>query len=471
MLWSLLKRHFILFPFIKIHSAIDSRIFPAKQRQTPGKTATLIIYYDILPVRRSLLDMVLIERNVETIVKDTLKDTPIEVIQGARQVGKSTLALMATSDIKRLCITLDSDESLAAAKENPYEFVSQYQEGLLIIDEIQKCPELLNALKRSVDNDRRPGRYLITGSSNIQHLRGASESLAGRAETVVLEPFSVGEINGIKEDFVSSLLCGDIIGILKKATPLSRAAYAGLITRGGYPEAIDRAGKRRSAWFRNYAARVLDHDADELSGLTHLDRLNKLYRVLAGDPSKIYIKANVAHLVGIPESSMNGYIRLLQDLCLIHSLPAWGNSYSRRAINKPKIIVSDTGMASSLNGISHDFIANIENGNALGPLLENFVISEINKQRAWSDAVYSLFHYRDRDGKEVDLVLELEGGQIIALEIKAASSFSRSDFSSLKALRDIVGNRFYCGIVLYTGTEAQPFGDRLFAAPISTVWQ
>jgi len=413
----------------------------------------------------------LIKRNAESIVKDTLNDTPVTVIQGARQVGKSTLAAMVSRDMNSMSVTLDSVTTHAAAKENPYEFVSQYSEGLLIIDEIQKCPELLGAIKLSVDENRKPGRYLITGSANILNLRSANESLAGRAETIVVEPFSVGEVRGVKEDFVSALLSEDILAALRKERPLARAEYAGLVESGGYPEAQGRIAKRRNAFFKNYITRVLDHDANELSGLAHLDQMQRIYTLLAGNPSQIYVRANVSRLVGIPESSMNGYIRLLEDLCLIHTLPAWGKNYSKRAINKPKIIMPDTGIVCSLHGMTGGFLADIESGNALGPLLEAFVISEINKQRTWSESDYTLFHYRDCDKKEVDLVLELTGGKIIAIEIKAASSFSTKDFAGLKVLREILGARFHCGIVLYTGTQALPFGDRLFAAPISSIWQ
>ena len=417
------------------------------------------------------MNVKLIKRNVESIVRETLSDTPVTVIQGARQVGKSTLAAMVSKDANCMNFTLDSETALAAAKENPYEFVSQNREGLLIIDEVQKCPELLSAIKLSVDEYRKPGRFLITGSANILNLKGSNESLAGRAETIVLEPFSIGEITGTKEDFISMLLQEDALKKMQEAKPLTRAEYAQFIERGGYPDAQGRIAKRRKAYFKNYLSRVLDHDADELSGLAHLDRLQKIYALLAGNPSQIYVRANISRTIGIPESSMNGYIRLLNDLCLLHTLPAWGKNYSKRAINRPKTVISDTGLVCSLHGISGDFLAGIENGNELGPLLETFVITEIKKQQSWSDSDYALFHYRDCDNKEVDLVLELDDGKIIGIEVKAASSFTRSDFAGLQALKNMLGDRFHCGIVLYTGTQAQPFGDRLFAAPVSSLWQ
>jgi predicted AAA+ superfamily ATPase len=412
----------------------------------------------------------LLRRNAAAAIKETLADTPVTVIQGARQVGKSTLARIIANSMNSRQVTLDSNETLAAAKENPIEFVSQFKEGLLVIDEIQRCPELLNAIKLSVDRNRKPGKFLITGSANLLNLKGAHESLAGRAETITLEPLSVGELNGVKEDFVAGLLNIAPLDALRRAAPLARSDYANLVSNGGYPDALTREGRRRSAYFRNYLSRVLDHDADDLFGLSHLDRLKKLHAVVMGETSKLYVKAHVSRLVDIPESSMNGYIRLLLDLCLVRSLPAWGKNYSRRAVAKPKLVVNDTGLACSQSGIDRDFLANIENGNELGPLLETFAIMELAKQQTWSAAEYSLHHFRDRDGKEVDLVLELLGGRIIAIEIKAASSFSRKDFSGLKMLRDMLGERFICGLVLYTGVEVQPFGEKLFAAPLSSLW-
>ena len=412
----------------------------------------------------------LIRRNVESVVKDTLNDTPVTVIQGARQVGKSTLAKIVSNGLNCRSVTLDSHPSLAAAKENPYEFVSQYPDGLLIIDEIQRCPELINAIKLSVDRNRKPGRFLITGSANLMSLKGTDESLAGRAETIVLEPFSIGEIKGKKEDFISLFINKGMTDIIQATEPLTRAEYTELIVCGGYPDARNRTEKRRKSYFKNYISRVLDHDANELSGLTHLDKLQNIYTLLAANPTQIYNRANVSRLVGIPESSMNGYIRLLDDLSLLHTIPAWGSNYSKRALSRPKIILSDTGLVTSHCGLSGDFLSNIENGNALGSILETFVATEIIKQQSWSDTDYTLFHYRDSDKKEVDLVIELYNGKIIALEIKASSSFSKSDFNNLKTLRDISTDRFHAGILLYTGTEVQPFGENLFAAPISSIW-
>ncbi|MCL2253913.1 MAG: ATP-binding protein [Lachnospiraceae bacterium] len=417
------------------------------------------------------MDAKMINRNIETLVNDTLNDTPVTVIQGARQVGKSTLALMVSKHRKCMHVTLDSDIALTAAKENPYEFVSQFPEGLLIIDEIQRCPDLLKAIKLSVDENRKPGRFLITGSANILNLRKSNESLAGRAESIILQPFSVGEKNGIKESFITTLMQENMLSSFRDMAAYSRMQYSELIESGGYPEAQNRTDKRRKAYFKNYITRVLDHDANELSGLAHLELLKKLYIMLAGNPSQIYVRANVSRIMAIPESSMNGYMRLLEDLCLLHFLPAWGKNYSKRALSRPKIVLSDTGLVCSLHNITGSFLAKIENGNQLGSLLETLVISEIIKQRSWSETDYTLYHYRDSDNKEVDLIIELDNGKLVALEIKAASSFSQKDLSGLKLLKELLGNRFLCGLLLYTGKDVTPLGERLYAVPISTIWQ
>ena len=227
----------------------------------------------------------------------------------------------------------------------------------------------------------------------------------------------------MKEDFVSLLMSEDMLSQLNKTKPFTRGEYARLIENGGYPDAQERQGKRREAFFKDYLARVLDHNANELSGLAHIERLQTIFAFLTGNPSQIYNNANIARSVGIPESSMNGYTRLLEDLCLIHTLPSWGKDYSKRAIGRSKVVVSDTGLVCSVNGITGDFLADINNGNELGPILEAFVINEIKKQQSWSDIGFTAYHYRDRDGKEVDLVLELLGEKLLPYRLKQPVPF------------------------------------------------
>lgn len=412
----------------------------------------------------------LIVRNVEALALATINDTPVTVIQGARQVGKSTLALMLAAKLDNRQVTFDNPSNLQAAREDPVGFAEQYPEGTLIIDEVQLFPQILRTIKLAIDANRRPGRFIITGSADLLHITGANESLAGRAETIRLLPFSQGEMGGYKEDFVRAILSEDPLALSDRTSPLKRQDYASLVARGGYPEAIIRESRRRKSFFRNYLTSVLDHDAVNLSGLAHLDKLSLLFSLLAAQTSGELVKTNLAKLVGIPQTSIHAYIRLLNDLCLIHELPAWGRNVSKRAVGRSKLSLDDTGLASFLNGESAESLADILHGEKFGNLLESLAVSELRKQQAWSDCDYSLYHYRDKDQREADILIELFDGRILCLEIKATQTVLRKHFGGLQHLRDVLGERFIGGFVLYTGQESLPFGDRLFALPLYTLW-
>jgi predicted AAA+ superfamily ATPase len=412
----------------------------------------------------------LLKRNIEEALLEALSDTPVVIIQGARQTGKSTLLSMTADKINSKQLTLDDPQMLLAAESDPLSFVEQYAEGTLVIDEAQLCPDLLRIIKMSVDRARRPGRFLLTGSADLLHVSGANESLAGRSETIRLHPFSLGEINGVKEDFVTTVNRGDILGVLRGCDPLDRAEYVDLVARGGYPTAVLRSERRRSAYLRSYVSGIFDHDAAVISSLAHLDKLSKLYAILSATTSGIYVQASISRLSGIPETSMNGYIRLLKDLWLLNEFPAWGRSILRRASSKPKYAIADTGVACQVNGVQSSFLADITGGEALGPLLESFVANELLKQQSWSMTEYRVFHFHDHESREVDIVVELPNGKVMAIEVKASRTISRKDFRGMSYLRDMLNDRFHCGLVLYTGAEVQSYGDRIYSAPISALW-
>jgi predicted AAA+ superfamily ATPase len=399
----------------------------------------------------------------------TLADTPITVLQGARQVGKSTLAKTVTAGRAARFLSLDATAQFNAASADPDAFVRQTTD-LLVIDEVQRVPALIRAMKDAVEDDRRPGRFLITGSANLLKIPGTEESLAGRAETVVLYGFSQGELSGNREDFVDRVMAGDIASLLGREGVLVRRDYLELACAGSYPEPITRSGRRRNAWFDNYIQRIVTRDAEELSNLAHLDRLPDLLRLLAANTSGELVKARIADAARIPASSITPYFDLLDALYLTQTLPAWGENLTQRVTRHPKVSLLDTGLIARLNNLTPDALAPGAVSGLAGGLLESFVAAELRRQLAWADTPAELFHFRDRNGAEVDIIIETQDRLVAGIEMKSSGSPDTSDFRHLKLLREKLGDRFRLGVVLYTGKAALPFGDRLVALPYSALW-
>lgn len=409
-------------------------------------------------------------RNALPLVEETLADTPIAVLQGARQVGKSTLAKMVIRNRQAVYVSLDTSAHFNAAKADPDAFVRQTRE-LLVIDEVQRVPALVRAIKDAVDQDRRPGKFLITGSANLLHITGTEESLAGRAETVVLYGFSQGELAGNREDFVDRALSGDAKKLAARSGTLTRTEYLELVCAGGYPEPLARGTRRRrNAWFDNYVNRIVTRDATDVSRLAHLDRLPDLLRLLAANTSGELVKSRVAKDARIPETSLPPYLALLETLYLIHTLPAWGENLTKRVTRAPKVALLDTGLAARLNNLTPIAMAPDAVSDAAGGMLESFVAGELRRQLVWAETPARLFHFRDRHGAEVDIIIESEDRRVVGIEAKASGSPMTADFKHLIKLREKLDDRFRLGVVFHTGPEAVPFGDRLLALPYSALW-
>jgi predicted AAA+ superfamily ATPase len=406
-----------------------------------------------------------VARHLAPLVEEMLAESPVVVVQGARQVGKSTLVRELMSARGGMVLTLDDANTRAGLAENLDEVGRLRPGGTVAIDEVQLLPELLTAIKVAVDRDRRPGGFLLTGSADLLHVSGAHESLAGRAESVTLWGFSQGEVRGLADDFLTWL---DAVEPGEREWPAEN--YERLITEGSYPEAIKRSDAGRARWFDNYSRAVVDHDAAQVSGLADLSRLDTLLRLMAANTGQEVVLAQIARAAGIPERSLPPYLRLLGDLYLTRSLPPWGRGLARRAVGKPKALVADSGLAAHLMGVSENSFAGFGRREHFGQLLEAFVAAELIRQRDWSATRFRLFHFRDSTGPEVDLVAELPGGNVIGLEVKAASTLRPADFKGLTFLRDRLGEQFKQGAVLYTGTRELRWGDRLRALPISALW-
>lgn len=413
----------------------------------------------------------LIPRNVTSLAAETLADTPITVISGARQVGKSTLMRQLVTGHDARVINLDVAVDRAAAESDPDGFASQYPQGMLAIDEIQRVPALILALKAALEQERRPGRFLVTGSADLLALRGAQESLAGRAQTIALDGLSRGELVGVVEDFAAFAWALPDAGPPRDRPGYTRGDYLEMATSTTFPEIHASSPRSRDRWLTNYTDRVLSRDTTDVTGIAHPDRLAPLLITIAGRNSGEFVAARVAREVDIPERSIPAYLRALEAVYLVRVVPGWSNNVANRAVSTPKVSVADTGLATHLAGVDVNGLERDISSTLTGGLLEGFVVGELAKQQAWSKKSYKISHFRDNHGREVDIVLEDRRREVVGVEVKASSTIGAVDFRGLEFLRDKVGERFVAGIVLYSGARAVPFGDRLWALPIATLWE
>ena len=407
----------------------------------------------------------MISRHIHNSVQLAMTDTPVVLLNGARQTGKTTLAQAIASKSGAQYYTLDDYATLALAAGDPAGFIRNLG-GPVIIDEIQKAPELFPAIKLAVDKDRRPGRFLLTGSANVMTLPRLSESLAGRMEIIPLFPFSVGELAGTPEQFLPRLFSGS----LAQSKVLSMGEeIETILTRGGYPEATQReSDDRRAAWFASYISTILQRDVRDLARVDALHTLPNLLKLLAARSSGLLNLADAGRDAGLSHTTLTRYLALLETVFLVHRLPAWSRNLGQRLVKAPKVHLVDTGLACHLLGADTRRLS--EDRPLLGRLLESFVASELRKQISWIDPRIALFHFRTAAGSEVDLVLEKPDGSVAAIEVKAGATVTASDFTALKALRDSIGRQFQAGVVLHLGDRIVPFGDKLWLVPVSALW-
>lgn len=402
-----------------------------------------------------------------------LTDTPVAAIVGPRQCGKSTLAEQLAGERGAHMVSLDEAAVRAAANADPTRFIEE-SELPLFIDEFQKAPALLDAIKSRVDRARRggsrpAGMFLLTGSANVWSTMRISESLTGRAERINLRTLSQGEIQGHRESFLSGLLAGRPPRL--KGQPIGRRPIAEAVVRGGYPEVIVRPpGSRRARWLQSYQEMTLERDARDLTDRARqLDDLPRLLRVAGSRVGSLVDLTSMGRAIEMKRDSVRRYLRLLELLFLVRQVPAWKPKLTQQLIKRPKLWITDSGLACQLAGFDEDRFVADETGMA-GFLFENFVASEILKQADLLDRRIELHHFRTAGGREVDIVGETNDGSVVGIEVKLGASPRKSDFSGLAHLRDALGGRFKAGVVLNTGTETLPFGERLWAVPVAGLW-
>jgi predicted AAA+ superfamily ATPase len=400
-----------------------------------------------------------VPRRAAELITEALADTRVVVVNGARQVGKSTLAeIVLKHDPNGVARFLDDPVTRAAAVEDPVRFVRH--DGLMLIDEVQRVPDLWLAIKHLVDRDPRPGRFLLTGSARLLALRSLPDTLPGRSETVELWPLSQGEIDGTPDGFVDAAFA---LGadLRSESSGLLRRDYLARAAHGGYPEARRRESPlRRRRFFEGYLADLLSRDVKQVADIEKAADMRRLVGLLAAQTSGLLNVNRLASELSITAPTVRSYIEILETVYLIRLIPAWS---ANRAIATPKVIFVDPGLAGHLTtGAVTDA--------SLGGQLENLVLGELARQLTWSTTPARLYHYRDRDQYEVDGVIEDNAGQIVGVEVKAAETVRADDFRGLKRLQRRLGPRFRAGFVLYCGAESLSFGDGLTCLPISALW-
>jgi len=414
----------------------------------------------------AMSESVLYPRYTQARLQEALADTPAVLVHGPRQCGKTTLARMVGDTAGYTYITFDDDVQLAAARYDPIGFVADLPERV-VLDEVQRAPDLFLALKSAVDRHRRPGRFILTGSTNVLLVPKLADSLAGRLGILRLHPLAQCEIQGVPSPFLDVLFARDF-----KNRHYGRLGgeLAERIVAGGYPAALSRGSQhRRAAWYGDYVETLVQREVRDLARINSLDVLPRLLQLAAAHTGRLMNIAEMASPFQLSRPTIRDYVTLLERVFLLEHLPPWHSNRMSRLIKTPKLHMGDMGVTAALLGL--DSAALARDRTLLGQLLETFVYQELRREASWHEAPIGFYHYRDRDGVEVDIVLERGVNEVAGVEVKAAATVTEADFRGLRKLQAAAGERFAAGVVLYDGEASVGFGPRLFAVPIRALWE
>lgn len=412
------------------------------------------------------------ERRISALLGDLLQVEPVIALHGPRSVGKSTV-LSALAGARGVpVLDLDDMGTRDAVVANPQTAVAT--RNLLCVDEYQHAPQILDALKARLNREGTlPGTAVLTGSTRQDALPRTAQALTGRLHTMTIWPLSQGEISGVNEDFLPALRAEpDAAVAARPSSTTARTEYVDRLCAGGFPLALRRAGTARDRWFDDYIRQSLERDAIELVRIRQRNMLRELLGRLAGRTGQVLNLTNTFQGLTGERKTIEGYVRLLEDLFLIDRLPAWGKTLRARAAASPKVHVIDSGVAARLMRVTPAKLATL-NPTALaefGHLLETFVVGELRKQVSWLDEQVSTGHWRTHDGDEVDYVIEFDDGRVLAFEVKANERVAGADLKGLRTLRDTLGDRFIAGVALSTGLRSFTYEDRIHIMPVDRLW-
>ena len=393
------------------------------------------------------------------------QDTPLLLLKGARQVGKSTLMKNLIGQMGGHALSFDDPSLLSIAKGDPRGFIDQLKTPILL-DEVQRVPEIILPLKLRVDADQKPGQFFLTGSADFHTLPLIADSMAGRMEIRTLWPLSQGEIRLKQEKFVPMIFEGTWPN---SGASLTREELYHQIIQGGYPQALARKEEvRRSVWFDSYLEAIIQKDIREISSIEGFESVPNLIMILASRAANLVNAADISRILGLSQSTVRRYLTLLRALFIVFKLRPWFSNTDKRLVKTPKIYFYDSGLLSHLLRLPPHW--NISESSQFGKILENFVVSEILKQCSWAKEPIDAYYFRAHSGEEVDLILTDRTGYFVGIEIKAASTVLPKDFKSLIAFKNMTQEKFRRGIILYTGDTLIPFGDNLWAVPLHLLW-
>lgn len=410
----------------------------------------------------------MIDRRMEPLIDEGIDDARIVFVAGARQVGKTTLIRKITRPgggrpMREL--NLDDKATRDAANSDPAGFVAGLG-GPAFIDEIHRAPALLLELKKAVDDDTVPGRFVITGSANVLASKKILDALPGRIDRFALWPLAQTEIERGRVNFLDALFAGEPPQVT--GAPVGLPAYADRIVAGGFPEARERKpGRSRSRWFDSYVAGSLERDLKELADVRRADDAEHLLRLLASQTANLFKADPIGNKLGMDHKTVKSYVGLLRQMHLVHQLPGWRPGLGARESTTPKMYVSDVGLLCHLLGA--DARRLLADDQVRGKGCETFVVNEVLKHASWADVQTRVYHYQRRD-EDVDLVLEDRAGDIACVEVKAAATLTAKDWRWLAKLRDARGSSFRAGVVVASVAQTTPLGDRLWAVPYSGLW-
>lgn len=399
-------------------------------------------------------------------LREALADTPAVLIHGPRQSGKTTLARTVGEPRGYSYVSFDDEAVREAAKRDPLGFVESLARRT-ILDEVQRVPEIFPSLKATIDQRRTSGRFILTGSANVLLVPHLAESLAGRMGLLRLHPLAQCELRGRRPRFLETLFRR---GFRTTVTSRLGPALAERIVGGGYPAALARrTPARRRAWYRDLVDTQIQRDVRDVARIHSLDALPRLLTLVASYTAQLLNVSDLSAPFQMTRQTIHDYVTVLERIFLLDRLPPWHRNQLSRLVKTSKLHVGDTGLACALLGINA--VALYGERERFGALLETFVLQELRRQASWQVDTFDLFHYRDRDNFEVDIVLERGGVEVAGIEVKAAASVTGADFRGLRKLRDAAGRHFTAGVVLYDGASALRFEDNLFAVPVRALWE